>query len=260
MTNSPLATYKKITKNKTVLSGKVLERITIHCFVGQVTAKRGVDFFASTTRQSSCNYVVGYDGSIGLSVEEKDRSWCTSSYENDKRSITIEVASETYHPYAVTGKAYEALLDLVEDICKRNGKTKVIWIDNQKQALAYKPAKHEIILTVHRWFANKACPGEYLYSRHGEIAALVTDRLNKAPAKEQEEDDMTQEKFNEMMNNYIKQLGDKPATFEQDAILWAQKNGLMAGDEQGRLMPKKFLTRGEFAVVLKRYEEQKKNR
>lgn len=253
MTNSPLATYKNITKNKTILSGKTLERITIHCFVGQVTAKRGVDFFATTNRQSSCNYVVGYDGSIGLSVDEKDRSWCSSSYDNDKRSITIEVASESYHPYAVTNQAYEALLDLVEDICKRNGKTKVIWIDNQKQALAYKPAKNEIVLTVHRWFANKACPGEYLYSKHGEIASIVTDRLNPAviPAiKDEEDEDMTQEKFNEMMNNYLAMLKDKPATFEQEAMAWAQSNGLMAGDEQGRLMPKRFLTRGEFATVM----------
>ena len=30
-------------------------------------------------------------------------------------------------------------------------------------------------MTVHRWFAAKACPGEYLYSRHGYIA----DEVNK---------------------------------------------------------------------------------
>lgn len=258
MTNSPLATYTRITNNKTTMSNKVLERVSIHCFVGQVTAKRGVDYFATTDRQCSSTYVVGYDGSIGCSVDEKDRSWCTSSSDNDKRAITIEVASETVDPYAVTDAAYNALIDLLVDICQRNGKTKMIWIPDKARALAYQPASNELLMTVHRWFAAKACPGEYLYSRHGQIAAAVNDRLNGAPAQSEEDEDMTQEKFNEMMNNYLADLQTKPATFEQDALVWAQQNGLMVGNEQGQLMPKRFLTRGEFAVVLKRYDENKR--
>lgn len=258
MSNSSLATYTRITKNKTTLSSKTLNRISIHCFVGQVTAQRGVDYFATTDRQASSNYVVGYDGSIGLSVDEKDRSWCTSSADNDKQAITIEVASETVDPYKVTDTAYNALIELLVDICRRNGKTKMIWDSNKTTALAYKPAANEVILTVHRWFATKACPGDYLFNRHGQIAAAVNDRLNGVPAQPEEEDeDMTQEKFNEMMNNYLASLNAKPATFEQDALVWAQENGLMVGNEQGQLMPKRFLTRGEFAVVLKRYDEKK---
>lgn len=261
MTNSPLATYTRITKNKSTMSNKVLERVSIHCFVGQVTAQRGVDYFATTDRECSSNYVVGYDGSIGLSVEEKDRSWCTSSRDNDQRAITIEVASETVDPYAVTDAAYNALINLLVDICQRNGKTKMVWIADKTKALAYQPASNELLMTVHRWFAAKACPGEYLYSRHGQIAAAVNDRLNGTPAitpQPEEDEDMTQEKFNEMMNNYLADLQTKPATFEQDALVWAQQNGLMVGNEKGELMPKRFLTRGEFAVVLKRYDESKK--
>lgn len=256
MSNSPLATYTRITKNKTTMSSKTINRISIHCFVGQVTAQRGVDYFATTDRQVSANYVVGYDGSIGLSVDEKDRSWCTSSAENDKQAITIEVASESNHPYKVTDAAYNALLNLVTDICQRNGKTKVIWNSNKTQALAYQPAANEIVLTVHRWYANKACPGDYLFNKHGEIATTVTERLSGNPAN-QEEEEMTQEQFNKMMNNYLAELNNKPATFEQDALVWAQQNGLMQGNESGNLMPKRFLTRGEFAVVLKRYDEKK---
>lgn len=256
MSNSPLATYTRITKNKTTMSSKTINRISIHCFVGQVTAQRGVDYFATTDRQASANYVVGYDGSIGLSVDEKDRSWCTSSAENDKQAITIEVASESNHPYKVTDAAYNALLNLVTDICQRNGKTKVIWNSNKTQALAYQPATNEIVLTVHRWYANKACPGDYLFNKHGEIAATVTERLSGNPAN-QEEEEMTQEQFNKMMDNYLAELNNKLATFEQDALVWAQQNGLMQGNESGNLMPKRFLTRGEFAVVLKRYDEKK---
>ena len=114
MSNSPLVTYTRITKNKTSHRNHAIDTITIHCIVGQWTAKQGCDYFATTDRECSANYVVGKDGSIGLSVDEKDRSWCSSNGTNDNRAITIEVASDTTHPYAVTAKAYAALLDLVQ--------------------------------------------------------------------------------------------------------------------------------------------------
>ena len=177
MSNSPLATYTRITKNKTSPRNHAIDTITIHCIVGQWTAKQGCDYFATTDRQCSANYVVGKDGSIGLSVDEKDRSWCSSNGTNDNRAITIEVASDTTHPYAVTAKAYAALLDLVTDICKRNGIKKLVWSTNKNDRVDHRNGCN---MTVHRDFANKACPGEYLYSRHGEIAAEVNRRLQGA--------------------------------------------------------------------------------
>ena len=99
MSNSPLATYTRITKNKTSPRNHAIDTITIHCIVGQWTAKQGCDYFATTDRQCSTNYVVGKDGSIGLSVDEKDRSWCSSNGTNDNRAITIEVASDTTRRY-----------------------------------------------------------------------------------------------------------------------------------------------------------------
>lgn len=177
MSNSSLATYTRITKNKTSPRNHAIDTITIHCIVGQWTAKQGCDYFATTNRQCSANYVVGKDGSIGLSVDEKDRSWCSSNGTNDNRAITIEVASDTTHPYAVTAKAYAALLDLVTDICKRNGIKKLVWSTNKNDRVNHRNGCN---MTVHRDFANKACPGEYLYSRHREIAAEVNRRLQGA--------------------------------------------------------------------------------
>lgn len=181
MSNSPLVTYTNLTKNHSGKRNHAIDRITIHVIVGQWTAKQGCDYFANTPRQSSCNYMVGKDGSIGLSVEECNRSWCSSSSANDHRAITIETASDMTHPYAVTDKAYAALLDLVTDICKRNGKKKLLWFGDKEKTLAYEPAADEMVMTVHRWFANKACPGEYLYSRHAAIAEEVTRRLSGKP-------------------------------------------------------------------------------
>ena len=181
MSNSNLVTYTRISPNRTSPRKHAIDRITIHCFVGQVTAKSGCNAGGFITYDpdngASCNYVVGHDGSIGLCVEEKDRSWCSSNRSNDHRVVTIETASVTIHPYKVTDKAYSALLDLVTDICKRNGKTKILWFGDKNKTLAYTPKANEMVMTVHRWFANKACPGDYLYNLHGDIAAEVNRRL-----------------------------------------------------------------------------------
>lgn len=173
--NSPLITYTNISKNKTPNRNHKIDTITIHCYVGQVTAKQGCDYFATTDRKASCNYVVGKDGSIGLCVDEKDRSWCSSNATNDNRAVTIEVACDLKAPYAVTDEAYNALINLVADICKRNGIKKLVWSENKEDRINHKNGCN---MTVHMDFAKKSCPGEYLYQRHGDIATKVNAILN----------------------------------------------------------------------------------
>ena len=182
MSNSSLVTYTQISPNKNSPRNHKIDRITIHCFVGQVTAKRGCEVFQPTSKKASCNYVVGYDGSIGLCVDEGDRSWCSSNASNDHRAVTIETASETVAPYKVTDKAYAALLNLVTDICRRNGAKKLLWFGDKEKTLAYTPKAGEMVMTVHRWFAKKSCPGDYLYNLHGAIAEEVTKRLSGGTA------------------------------------------------------------------------------
>lgn len=177
MNNSPLVTYTNITSHRTSPRNHAIDTITIHCFVGQVTAKQGCDYFATCPKDASSNYVVGKDGSIGLSVEEKDRSWCSSSRENDNRSITIETACDATAPWAVNSVAYNKLIELCTDICHRNGKTKMVWIGDKAKALAFNPAPTEMRMTCHRWFAATGCPGDYLYARMGEIAEKVNAML-----------------------------------------------------------------------------------
>lgn len=183
MSNSPLVTYTNISKNKTSPRNHAIDTITIHCIVGQWTAKQGCDFFATTDRECSANYIVGKDGSIGLSVDEADRSWCTSSRENDNRAITIEVASDTEHPYAVTDAAYATLIKLIADICKRNGIKKLIWSTSKADRVNHSNGCN---MTVHRDYANKACPGQFLYDRHGAIAAAVNELLGSGTTQPSE--------------------------------------------------------------------------
>lgn len=173
MSNSPLVSCTMISPNKVSPRTHKIDTITIHCVVGQVTVEQLGSVFAPSSRKASSNYGVGKDGRIGMYVEEKDRSWCTSNWQNDDRAITIEVASDTYHPYAVTDAAYKGLIDLLVDICQRNDIKELKW--KADKSLIGKPEEQN--MTVHRWFDYKLCPGQYLYERHGQIAAEVNARL-----------------------------------------------------------------------------------
>lgn len=177
MSNSPLVDYTRISPNKNSPRNHKIDTITIHCVVGQCTVETLGNIFAPTSRQASSNYGVGTDGKIGMYVEEKDRSWCSSNAANDNRAVTIEVASDTKHPYAVNDRAFAALLDLVTDICKRNGIKKLVRSTKKADRVNHKNGCN---MTVHRDYANKSCPGDYLYNRHGEIAAEVNRRLGVA--------------------------------------------------------------------------------
>lgn len=187
-TNSPLVNYTKISPNKTANRNHAIDTITIHCVVGQCTVEALGNVFAASSRQASSNYGVGYDGKIGMYVEEKDRSWCSSNAANDHRAITIEVASDTTAPYAVTTKAYNALIELVADICKRNNIKELKW--KADKSLIGQVDKQN--MTVHKWFANKDCPGEYLYSRMGKIAEAVNKKLGTTVTEVKEETTKTE--------------------------------------------------------------------
>lgn len=176
-TNSPLVSYTKLSPNHSGQRTHAIDRITPHCVVGQCSVETLGNIFYPSSRQASCNYGIGADGRVGMYCEEKNRSWCSSSSANDQRAITIECASDTTAPYAFKDVVYNKLIELCADICKRNGKTKLLWFGDKTKTLNYEPKSDEMVLTVHRWFANKSCPGDWMYQRMGDLAAKVTAKL-----------------------------------------------------------------------------------
>ena len=176
-TNSSLVSYTKLSPNHSGQRTHSIDRITPHCVVGQCSVETLGSIFYPTSRQASCQYGIGPDGRIGMYVEEKNRSWCSSSNANDQRAITIECASDTTEPYAMNSKVYDALIKLCVDICKRNGKKKLIWLGDKNKTLNYNPKSDEMVINVHRWFANKSCPGNWIYARLGDLATKVTAQL-----------------------------------------------------------------------------------
>lgn len=177
MSNSPLVCYTRLSPNHSGKRTRAIDTISIHCMAGNLSVETCGAVFAPTSRQASSNYGIGSDGRIALYVDEANRSWCTSSAANDQRAVTIEVANSGGAPdWPVSAQAYAALLDLVTDICKRNGIKRLLW-KGDKSLIGQVNRQN---LTVHRWFAAKACPGDYLYKLHGAIANEVNRRLGAA--------------------------------------------------------------------------------
>lgn len=176
-TNSPLVVYTKISPNNSGQRNHSIDRISPHCVVGQCSAESLGSLFADPARQASSNYGIDKDGRVGMYCLESNRSWCTSNRDNDQRAITIECASDTKHPYAMYDVVYNTLIELCADICRRNGKKKLLWFADKATALSYEPAADEMLITVHRWFENKSCPGDWLFSRLGDVATKVTSML-----------------------------------------------------------------------------------
>lgn len=256
MSNSKLVTYTRISPNRTSPRNGVIRGVAIHCTAGgrNKRARDTADLGRFTTYDrkngASCNYAVGGDGSIALVVPESDRAWCTSN-PIDHQIVSIEVASDIAAPNRVTDKAMSALLDLLTDICRRNGIPALLWRGDK--ALMGNWAVQNMV--VHRWTrTDKVCPGDYLYNLHPWIAGQVNARLAG-----REDDEMDINKLIADMTGaqayalYTKAMAFAAAVAEPE---WSQKQGhwqaaTLKGVVDGT-EPERAVKRDELAAVLGR--------
>lgn len=165
--NSPLVNYTKISPNYSKRTG-IIGKITIHHMAGNMTVERCGETFARPERQASSNYGIGTDGRVGMYVEEQNRAWTSSNFNNDNVAVTIEVANDGGAPdWHISDKAMARLIDLCVDICKRNGIRSLNFTGDKTGNL-----------TMHSFFSATACPGPYLKSKFPYIAEQVNARLN----------------------------------------------------------------------------------
>lgn len=169
---------------------KCINRITIHHMAGNLSVERCGQVFANKSRQASSNYGIGTDGRKAMYVEEKNRAWTSSNGDNDRMAVTIEVANTTKgvsnKTWDISDKAYNSLISLCADICRRNGFTSVMSIDylvkgtiKQKTQIAnsYVAPKGVMILTQHNYFNSTACPGTYIKNRWNNIVADINKTI-----------------------------------------------------------------------------------
>ena len=238
MSNSSLVTYTKISPNKTSPRNHKIDTITIHCMAGNLSVETCGNVFAPTSRKASSNYGIGSDGRIGMYVEEKDRSWCSSNATNDNRAITIEVANDggADTGWHISDAAMESLINLCVDICKRNNIEKLVWSTNKNDRVNHLNGCN---MTVHRDYANKSCPGDYLYNLHGYIANEVNKKLNVVTKVNV---DMTEE---EIWNTLLKDIKNEFGVAGLMGNLYAE-SGIRSNNLQNTYSKKFGLTDEEY--------------
>lgn len=249
-TNSGLVDYIKLSPNHSGQRKKSIDTITIHCVAGNCTVEVIGQIFAPTSRQASSQYGIGSDGRIGMYVEEKNRSWCTSSNSNDQRAVTIEVANDSAGPlWHVSDAAMDSLIKLVADICRRNGIKELKWC-NDKSLLGQVDKQN---MTLHCWYANKSCPGNYLVQKHPYIVEEVNKLLK---GEEVIELNMTKVELVDLIKSTVREmgLGEPAATWASKDIASAKEKGLTDGSN-----PLSYAKRQEVMVISERvldYVEQ----
>lgn len=230
--------YTEISPHWSTRKSDAIDHVAIHCVVGQVSAESLGRHFAKDSTQASSTYGVDKDGRIGQYVSEEHRAWTTGGVDRngnpirvngisgsdiDHRAITIEVASDSFEPYAITDAACEGLIKLLVDICKRHPTIGRLRWQGDKSLVGQADKQN---IAVHRWFALKSCPGDYIYERLGDIAMEVNKRLDAEQST--------------------------PAAWAKEAVEWATSNGIMLGDGKGDLRLKDNVTREEMMVFMHR--------
>lgn len=195
--------YTNITPNKSSRNGCAVDRLTIHCMAGHMTARNCADYFAKSSTEASSNYCIGSDGEVAISCPPEYRSWCSSNGDNDRRAITIEVSSDNKHPYIFDSKALDTLMEFVPNVMKMYNKDTLVYIPDKNKALAYQPKPNEMLLTYHRWFKNKACPGDWWMSMQ---EAFVRDINNKFKSNQGESEQPIQDNHEKEKEEITKEI------------------------------------------------------
>lgn len=245
--DSPLVNVTRLSPNCSKPRNHAIDRLTPHHTAGVLSVESALEWFSKTSTRASCNYVVGYDGRIGLCVKEENRAWTSSSSANDNRAITFECCNSGWEKdgWPISDKCFDSLVRLCVDICQRYGKTALLWIPDKDKALAYTPKAHEMILTPHRWFANTNCPGPSLGAKYHELAERTTAILNG------DEIDMSRDEVIQLIDERITAklngIDTKPSGWAKEELAEAVALGITDGQR-----PQGYATRQETAIMVKR--------
>lgn len=184
MSNSKLATYTNISPKSSSRNGNKVERIIVHHMAFVSTAKACCDSHKNSSRQVSANYYIGKNGDIAQGVDESRRAWTSGSFDADGKAVTIEVSNSVNgNPkggdgWLVSDKAFNALVELCADICKRNGIKELTFTKN----------KAKDTLSGHKQWDSTVCPGDYLYGKFPELCEKVNAKLTAKEEPKQTSD------------------------------------------------------------------------
>lgn len=166
-TISPLSCYTRISPNKSTRGGRKVVKFTPHHMAGNLSIEACGQVFASSSRQASANYGISGDGRIGCYVPEEYRAWTSANKDNDQQAITVEVANdEIGGNWHVSDAAFNSLVALAIDVCKRYGLQSLRWTGDRGGTI-----------TSHDMFVATTCMGPYLKSKMPELQQRVNEAL-----------------------------------------------------------------------------------
>lgn len=172
MSQSSLVDVKMLTSHygypdgKKGRGGAKIDKIFVHHMAGILSAEQCGKVFKS--RQASAHYGIDSKGRVGQYVLEENTAWHCASRSYNQRSIGIELSNDTGAKggWHVSDKAINKCIDLIADICKRNGISKINYTGDLKGNLC-----------MHCWTASTSCPGPYLKKQFKRIANGVNQKL-----------------------------------------------------------------------------------
>lgn len=165
MTVSSLSSVSIISPNTSGLRTAPISKVTVHHMAGDLTVEQCGSIFKSASRQASSNYGVGSDGRIGCYLEEEYHPWTSSSYWNDDRAITLEVADYNLGDWSPSRAAYQSTVLLCADICNRYGIFPTYTGDTDGT------------FTEHRMYAATSCPGDWWHAKMPDFVNNVKQAM-----------------------------------------------------------------------------------
>jgi hypothetical protein len=234
MSNSPLVSYTLISPNKSKRTAKIA-KITPHHTAWVVDVETLGASFANPSRKASSNYGIGNDGRIAMYVPEDYRAWTSSSSANDNVAVTIEVSnSATGGNWPISNEAWDSLVALCVDICRRNGIEKLSFTGDKSGNL-----------TMHKMFAATNCPGTYLGGRFPELAETVNKILREG------DDDMTDEQVRKIVREELTGNGKAASDWAVSEVEAAKALGITDGSR-----PQGYAKREEVFALFNRYDDK----
>ena len=144
-------------------SGRNIEMVALHHMAGVLSAEQCGRIFQQSGRGASANYGIGYDGKIGLYVDEYNTAWANSNWDSNCKSVSIELSNSSVGgDYPVSDTVLNKAIDLITDIFKRNNLGKCVKGQN---------------LVWHSMYSSTYCPGDYIRGKLDYIVDKVNEKL-----------------------------------------------------------------------------------
>lgn len=156
-----------------------------HHNAGVTTGENLARYIKNTSRQLSATYIIGQNGEVFQGLDEGLEPYTTGNRQIDTEAITFEIANSTGAPqWKISDKAFDTLVNLTIDICKRHGIKELNFTGDKLGDIH-----------LHKWYQDTSCPGPYLEGKMPEYVRRVNEGLKPTEPTKPNKADLKVEKI-----------------------------------------------------------------